>query len=161
LLQAGDVAGFQAALAALSPEERAHLLHAESPTHDSEIPMALLALPGLKVIRGDDRELRRVLVREVLLNGEFSIPEITRISGTVIAWKYTGATRRVLVCVNPTDQRSIAEIPCPEAPDPVSGDRIEVLELVMDSTFRRDPIVMRTTGLFVILHAGEVQIFEY
>lgn len=161
LLRSGNVTGFQEALEALSPDEQSRLIHTESPRHDCEIPMALLALPGLKVLRGDDRELRRIFGRDEFLNGTFSFPEVRQVNGIVIAWKYTGINRRLLVCVNPTDQRGIAEIPCPEAPDPISGDKIDVPELIMDSTFRRDPAIMRTKGLFVILHGGEVQIFEY
>jgi hypothetical protein len=159
-LRSGDGAAFTSAVSALSQDELIHLLHAEALAEDSEIPLAMLALPGLRVLGNESRHARRFLANNTLLNGTFSIPDVVPVSGTIVAWKYS-ATSRILVCVNPTEQRAVALIPCPDAPDPVKGKMLKVFELVMDSTFRRDPNFLRSSGLYVILHAGEVQIFEY
>jgi hypothetical protein len=79
----------------------------------------------------------------------------------MIAWKYSGETSRILVCVNPGTERAIAASLCLDAPNVTKGEFIKAFELVMGSTFRHIPQEMRTEGLKVILHSGEVQIFEY
>jgi hypothetical protein len=127
--------------------------------------VALLLLPGLRVLRHCDwdivGQLLPVLTRPVLVSGIFSIPEVVRYHGTMIVWKYATEIEHVVICLNFTNDHSVANIVCPDAPDPIEYDKIQVFEYLTETTFRRSAEVMRTTGLHVILREYEIQLFAY
>jgi hypothetical protein len=134
-------------------------------TRPFNLSAGLLLLPGLRVIRpAEDRRsaaLLRLLLRPSVRVGDFSIPESTRSFGEMATWKYASQNDRVLVCFNFVDSHAVADIVCPDAPDAVRDDLIDVVEMLSETIYRRDPEEMRTKGLHVILHEYELQIFTY
>jgi hypothetical protein len=161
-LRTGDWEGFLAALESgtIVGDRLVHLT-----TQPFELSAGLLLLPGLRVVRGGDSDaespLLRVLLRLSVKAGAFSIPEFHRSFGRMAVWKYTAGDDRVLVCFNFVGSHAVADIICPDAQDIVGMEKMEVFELLSETTFRRDPHTMRTTGLHVILHEYQVQVFAY
>jgi hypothetical protein len=154
---------FERCLAGLS---EIGLVHYPGIYPQSKWPMAtaLLLLPGLRILNEGlpcYAQLRKMLTSSTLISGELSIPHVVRHAGKIVAWKYSGKSR-FLICVNFSEGLSSASIECPDAPDPTDGQTIVVYEWLMETTFRRNPAVLRTEGLHVILHDQfEIQAFEY
>jgi hypothetical protein len=162
ILRAGEWARFVAAL------ERGEFAGADAvrlAAAPYALGVALLLLPGLRVLRGEfadaDAAVRRLLARDAFRNGVFSIPEFTRSFGHMAIWKMSTATDRAIVCLNYVNAHAVADVKCPEAPDAVDTDKIKVFELLSETTYRRLPNDLRTLGLHVILHEFEVQVFAY
>jgi hypothetical protein len=127
---------------------------------------ALLLLPGLRIVRSSDwdrvGQLLPILLRTPLVSGDVLIPYVDHIFNRMGVWKYATKEERVLVCLNFTDEHAVATVLCPDAPDAQEGlDKIEFLELLQDTTFRRVPDEVRTRGLHVILREYEMQVFAY
>jgi len=161
LLRSGDWDAFVRYVEGLDDDQR--LLHVSS---GDPWAVALLLLPGLRVFRDEDAGLMErllpVFARDALAKGTFSIPNVQRIFGNLAAWKYTYGNERVLVCVNFVNAHAVANVHCPEAPDAETEKKtIDVLELLSDTLFRRNPEEMRGNGLHVILHEFELQVFTY
>jgi hypothetical protein len=125
---------------------------------------ALLLLPGLPILNEDlpfYTQFRKMLTSSTLISGQGSIPHIVRQTGRRVAWKYNGKNR-FLICVNVSDGLASASIECNDAPDPADGETIIVYQWFRETTFRRNPAILRTEGLHVILHPKfENQAFEY
>jgi hypothetical protein len=166
LLAAQDMPGFGAFLGALGEEERRGLMHVTSDQLPANANSALVFLPGLRVFREEDAALMDVLLpvitRRPFAKGVFGIPEMEKVFGHMVVWKYVRGKRTVLVCVNYADAHAVANVVCPEAPDVQGeGKYIDVIELLSETIFRRVPAQMRGKGLHVILHEHELQAFEY
>jgi hypothetical protein len=125
-------------------------------TQPFELSAGLLLLPGLRVVVGGDSDaespLLRVLLRLSVRSGAFSIPEFHRSFGQMAVWKYTAENDRILVCFNFVDSHAVADVVCPDAEDVEGCDKLELFELLSETTFRREPDALRTVGLHVILH---------
>jgi hypothetical protein len=126
---------------------------------------ALLLLPGMRVLRNSESafapQLLAILTRKVVRSGTFSIPEVQHIFGRMAVWKYASDSERVIVCLNFVNGHAAANVLCPDAPDNVGGDKIEVFELLTETTTRRAPEELRADGLHVALHEYAIQIFSY
>jgi hypothetical protein len=165
LLQKLRVGDWDAFVAAIESKSVSRSNFVYFTTHPFELSAGLLLLPGLRVFQGEDcfqtSALLRILLRKALHSGVFSIPEIHRTFGKMVVWKYNTNEERILVCFNFVNSHAVTDIVCPDVGDAIDDDKIEVFELLSETTFRREPNQMRTTGLHVILHEYQVQVFSY
>lgn len=100
----------------------------------------------------------------------------------LVAWKWVAGEERRLVVVNYSDQTGACfpsravrlashslgtgsaaggAIVLSDAPQPASGDMITVTELMTSTPYSRSASDLRSSGLFVVLGAWSVQIFQY
>lgn len=130
----------------------------------------LLTLPGLRII--NFRELALVdlilivLSKKALRRGVFSLVKATSNTGSLVAWKYTKGNQHILIAANFDTRQTTGRIICDDAPNASSkkGDdenKIEVVDILTQTTYMRDPQELRKDGLTVILYEYEIQIFEY
>jgi glycosidase len=147
---------------------------------------ALLTWPGLRFVnqgqeegfaRRIDVHLRRALPEPVqpaavefyaklfavlnttaLRGGEYTLKSIDG-SDTILTWEWAKGEEHVLVCVNFSPWDSGGNVVCGDAP--LSGDTIPVTDLMTGTVYQRDPNVMRTTGLTIVLAPYQVQIMKY
>jgi hypothetical protein len=171
-LRARDAVRFAEALVRPGPVRIEHMLHfsttdrlAFSPRSAFAASAALLLLPGLRAMRHRHwpliGALLPVLTRPVLRRGTFSVPEVRRYHAHMAVWKYADDLEHVIVCLNFAAAHAVASIICPDAPDPIEYDKIQVFEYLTETTYRRDAAEMRTAGLHVILREYEIQVFSY
>jgi hypothetical protein len=121
---------------------------------------ALLLLPGLRVVRPDCAPaLMSILRRDALQRGRLSLPEVRHRFNKMAVWKYATGAERVLVCANPTAGHAVADIVCPDVEG--NAEKIDVIDLMTETTYKRSPEEMRTAGLRVILFEDNVQVFLY
>lgn len=104
------------------------------------------------------QKLFEILAMDALVDGEFTQLSIDG-SDTILTWKWVKGEQHILVTVNFGDNQSGGFIVCNDAP--LSGSTIPVNELINEVVYNRDPNEMRTKGLFVLLDAYQVQIFNY
>jgi hypothetical protein len=121
---------------------------------------ALLLLPGLRVVRPNCAlALMSILRRDALQRGRFSLPEVRHRFNKMAVWKYATGAERVLVCANPTAGHAVADVVCPDVEG--NAEKIDVIDLMTETTYKRSPEEMRTVGLRVILFGDNVQVFLY
>ena len=122
----------------------------------------LLTLPGMRVVNFRDLGLVDlvliVLSKKALRRGVFSLVKITS-NGNMCAWKYVRGNQHILIAANFGVEQVTGHIICDDAPD--SDEKIKVVDILTQTTYMREPSVLRTTGLTVILYEYEIQIFEY
>jgi hypothetical protein len=130
----------------------------------AEFAASLLTLPGLRVLCSDTPHCdayRRLLSRNALQWGTFSVLEVACESGEMVAWKYAGDESRILVCANCSTNQARAHISCPDAPALAEGDAIRVYMWLADTFILCTVQDLRAQGLPVCLKPFEAQIFEY
>ena len=147
---------------------------------------ALLTLPGMRFFFQDqwegpknklDVHLRRataeapdqtvvefynklfpILRREALTKGTWTHLSCDG-SSDILAWKWVHDDERILCAIHFGEGQAGGNIRLDDAP--LSGSQIPVTDLMTGTTYYRDPEVLRTQGLTVVLGEYQVQIFQY
>jgi hypothetical protein len=149
-------------LARSGQSELRRLVHMASLYSGSEAVTAALLLPGLRVLSQDDpyfSQLVKLLNRQTIRLGTFSMPSVTHQEGRMVVWKYSGETG-ILVCVQCSDGAVSASIQCPDVPD--GPDEVDIYEWIEPTTYKRNRNALKADGLCVILRRPfQIQVFEY
>ena len=80
-------------------------------------------------------------------------------SDDILTWKWVKGDQRILCAVHFGEGESGGNVVLDDAP--LSGSQIPVVDLMTQTTYYRDPQVLRTQGLTVVLSEYQVQIFQY
>jgi hypothetical protein len=99
-----------------------------------------------------------VLNTQALREGEHALRAFDGLD-TILTWEWAKGEEHVLVCVNFGWTGGGGNVICGDAP--LSGDTIPVTDLMTGTVYDRDPKVMRTTGLTIVLGPYQVQIMKY
>lgn len=129
----------------------------------------LLTLPGMRIINFRELGLADliliVLSKKAVRRGVFSLVNATSNTGSLVAWKYTKGNQHILIAANFDTRQTTGHIICDDAPNPSTNsdenNKIEVVDILTQTTYMRDPQELRKDGLTVILYEYEIQIFEY